>query len=173
MALIGLVLIKAADYLVEKQKSLPVKALHMHQRIGQFEILKKIEKNWVKFKFVTALILLVVLILAGTIFLSEVENLSLVDAFYCVCSTFTPLEYGELTIENRQKLLAKWILIQSMTNADLEAADLDNDGVGGVAEFVLFKLKDMGKIREEDISVLKEKFEELDLDQSSIKLRER
>lgn len=163
MALIGFVLIKAADYLVEKQKRLPVKALHMHQHVGRFEILKKIAKNWVKFRFVAALILLAVLKLAETIFLSEVENLDLVDAFYCICSTFTPLESGgkcfstergrifavfwilagiiclalfflyiaELNIENREKLLAKWILSRSMTYADLEEADLDKDGVVG------------------------------------------
>ncbi|XWS51752.1 hypothetical protein CRYUN_Cryun11dG0010200 [Craigia yunnanensis] len=163
IALIGLVLTKAADYLVEKQETLLVKALHMHQKVGQLEILKETENNRVKFKFYTALILLVVLILAGTIFLSKVENLDLVDAFYCVCSTITTLGYGdksfsteggrifaifwilagticlaqfflyiaELNTENRQKALVKWVLSRRTTNVDLEAADLDNDGVVG------------------------------------------
>ncbi|XWS09682.1 hypothetical protein CRYUN_Cryun39dG0009900 [Craigia yunnanensis] len=198
MALIGLVLTKAADYLVEKQETLLVKALHMHQKVGQLEILKEIENNRMKHKFYTALILLVVLILAGTIFLSKVENLDLVDAFYCVCSTITTLGYGdksfstaggrifavfwilagticlaqfflyiaELNTENRQKALVKLVLSRRMTNVDLEVADLDDDGVVGVAEFVLFKLKEMGKVCQEDISLIMEEFEELDVDQS-------
>lgn len=35
-----------------------------------------------------------------------------------------------------------------------------------VAEFVIYKLKEMGKINEEDISVLMERFRTLDADQS-------
>lgn len=163
MALIGLVLSKAADYFVEKQETLLVKALHMNQKVGELDILKEIENNRMKYKFYTALILLVVLILAGTIFLYNVENLDIVDAFYCVCSTITTLGYGdksfsteagrifavfwilagtlclaqfffymaELNTENRQKALVKWVLNRRMTNVDLEAADLDDDGVVG------------------------------------------
>lgn len=198
MALIGLGLTKAADYLVEKQETLLVKALHMHQKVGQLEILKEIENNRAKYKFYSVLILLLVLIFAGSIFLSKVENLDLVDAFYCVCSTITTLGYGdksfsteggrvfavfwilagticlaqfflyiaELNTENRQKALVKWVLSKRMTNVDLEAADLDDDGVVGAAEFVLFKLKEMGKVCQEDISLIMEEFEELDVDQS-------
>lgn len=198
MALIGLVLSKAADYFVEKQETLLVKALHMNQKVGELDILKEIENNRMKYKFYTALILLVVLILAGTIFLYNVENLDIVDAFYCVCSTITTLGYGdksfsteagrifavfwilagtlclaqfffymaELNTENRQKALVKWVLNRRMTNVDLEAADLDDDRVVGVAEFVLFKLKEMGKICQEDISPIMEEFEDLDVDQS-------
>ncbi|XP_022734272.1 two-pore potassium channel 1-like [Durio zibethinus] len=198
MALIGLVLTKAADYLVEKQETLLVKAFHMHKKVGELEILKEIENNRVKYKFYTALILLVLLILSGTVFLYKVENLDLVDAFYCVCSTITTLGYGdksfstkggrifavfwilagticlaqfflyiaELNTENRQKALAKWVLTRRVTNVDLEAADLDDDGVVGAAEFVLFKLKEMGKICQEDISLIMEEFEVLDVDQS-------
>ncbi|KAK6269505.1 hypothetical protein POUND7_006610 [Theobroma cacao] len=198
MALIGLVLTKAADYLVEKQETLLVKALHMHQKVGQLEILKEIENNRIKYKFYMALILLIVLILTGTIFLSKVENLDLIDAFYCVCSTITTLGYGdksfsteggrifavfwilagticlaqfflyiaELNTEKRQRALVKWVLCRRMTNVDLEAADLDDDGVVGAAEFVLFKLKEMGKICQDDILLIMEEFEELDVDQS-------
>ncbi|XVE50835.1 hypothetical protein DITRI_Ditri01bG0195700 [Diplodiscus trichospermus] len=198
MALIGLVLSKAADYLVEKQEILLVNALHMNQKVNRLEIMKEIENNKVKFKFYTALILLVLVISAGTIFLSKVESLDLVDAFYCVCSTITTLGYGdksfsteggrifavfwilagtislaqfflyiaELNTEQRQKALVKCVLTRRMTNVDLEAADLDDDGVVGAAEFVLFKLREMGKICREDISPIMEEFEELDVDQS-------
>ncbi|TYH30487.1 hypothetical protein ES288_A01G099400v1 [Gossypium darwinii] len=198
MALVGLVLTKAADYLAEKQEILLVKALHMNQKVGELQVLKEIETNRVKYKFYTTLIILVVLILSGTIFLYKVENLGLVDSFYCVCSTITTLGYGdksfsteggrifavfwilasticlaqfflyvaEVNTENRQRALVKWVLGRRTTNVDLEAADIDDNGVVGAAEFVLFKLKEMGKICQQDISVIMEEFENLDVDQS-------
>ncbi|KAK8527101.1 hypothetical protein V6N12_054327 [Hibiscus sabdariffa] len=198
MALIGLLLSKAADYLAEKQEILLVKALNMYKKVGDFEVLKEIETKRVKYKFYTTLILLVVLILTGTVFLYKVEHLDLVDAFYCVCSTVTTLGYGdksfsteggrifavfwilasticlaqfflyvaEVSTENRQKALAKWVLTRKTTQLDLEAADIDGDGVVGAAEFVIFKLKEMGKICQNDIALILEEFEDLDVDQS-------
>ncbi|XP_042477930.1 two pore potassium channel a-like [Macadamia integrifolia] len=198
MALVGLILSKAADYLVEKQEILLVKALHLHQKPGEREILKELENNRVKYKFVVTLILLLLLILVGTIFLYKVEKLDLVDAFYCVCSTITTLGYGdksfstemgrvfavfwiltsticiaqfflylaELNTERRQHLLVKWVLNRRMTYTDLEAADLDDDGVVSAAEFVIYKLKEMGKIKQEDVALVLEEFENLDFDQS-------
>ncbi|XP_030514850.1 two-pore potassium channel 1 [Rhodamnia argentea] len=198
MALVGLILSKAADYLVEKQEILLVKALHLRNKVGPTEMLKKIETNRVRYKCVTALILLLLLIVAGTTFLALVENLDIVDAFYCACSTITTLGYGdksfstkagrvfavfwiltsticlaqfflyiaELNTENRQRELVKWVLSRRMTNVDLEAADLDDDGVVGAAEFIIYKLKEMGKISQEDVSLILEEFDDLDVDQS-------
>ncbi|KAL2466908.1 Two-pore potassium channel 1 [Abeliophyllum distichum] len=169
----------------------------MRQKLGPAEILE-VESNKVRYKCFTAMALLVVLILVGTIFLATVEKLDIVDAFYCVCSTITTLGYGdksfstkagrvfatfwiltsticvaqffcyiaELNTESRQKALVKWVLTRRMTNVDLEAADLDDDGVVGPAEFVLYKLKEMGKINQEDILLVMEEFEILDVDQS-------
>ncbi|XP_057723249.1 two-pore potassium channel 1 [Arachis stenosperma] len=198
MALVGLILGKAADYLVEKQEFLLVKALHMHQNVGQREILKEVEVNKTRYKFLLAFFLLLIMIIAGTVFLIMVEKLEFVDAFYCVCSTLTTLGYGdksfsteagrifavfwilagtislaqvflyiaELNTESRQKKIVKWVLSKKMTNLDLEAADIDDDGTVGAAEFVVYKLKEMGKISQEDISLLMQEFEELDVDQS-------
>ncbi|KAL1307327.1 hypothetical protein HN51_049287 [Arachis hypogaea] len=198
MALVGLILGKAADYLVEKQEFLLVKALHMHQNVGQREILKEVEVNKTRYKFLLAFFLLLIMIIAGTVFLIMVEKLEFVDAFYCVCSTLTTLGYGdksfsteagrifavfwilagtislaqvflyiaELNTESRQKKIVKWVLSKKMTNLDLEAADIDDDGTVGAAEFVVYKLKEMGKISQEDISLLMQEFEELDVDQN-------
>lgn len=161
MALIGLILSKAADYLVEKQEILLVKALHMSHKVGTTEILKEVETNKVRYKCLTVFILLLLLIIIGTIFLATVEKLDLVDAFYCVCATITTLGYGdksfstevgrafaviwilastitlaqfflyvaELNTERRQKALANWVRTRKMTSVDLEAADIDDDGV--------------------------------------------
>ncbi|OVA02177.1 EF-hand domain [Macleaya cordata] len=198
MALIGLTLSKSADYLVEKQESLLVKCLHINKKVGASDLFKEIEENRVKYKFILNLGLLVLLMVVGTIFLSRVEHLSLVDAFYCVCSTITTLGYGdksfstdagrifavfwiltstvclglfflhlaELSTERKQQSLVNWVLRRKMTYIDLEAADLDDDGVLSAAEFIIYKLKEMGKINQEDIALVMKEFEDLDVDQS-------
>ncbi|CAK7324510.1 unnamed protein product [Dovyalis caffra] len=198
MALVGLILSKAADYLVEKQEILLIKALHMHQKLGPAAFLKEIETNKVKYKCYLAVVILSVLMLVGTIFLYMIEDLDGIDAFYCICSTITTLGYGdksfstgygrmfavfwipmgtiglgqlllyiaELFTESRQKALVNWVLTRRMTNLDLEAADMDDDGVVGAAEFIIYKLKEMGKISQEDIALVMKEFEDLDVDQS-------
>ncbi|KAF8409725.1 hypothetical protein HHK36_005804 [Tetracentron sinense] len=198
MALCGLILIKAADYLVEKQEVHLVKALHMHQKIGPTDIRNEIEANRVKYKLLMILVLLLLLILVGTIFIARVEKMGFVDGFYCVCSSITTLGYGdksfsteagrvfavfwiptsticvaqlflylaELYTESRQRSLVKWVLTRRMTPEDFEAADLDDDGVISADEFIIYKLKEMGKISQEDISHIMDEFEKLDVDQS-------
>lgn len=198
VAIIALFLSKAADYLVEKQEVLFYKALHMNMKCSEAKILRGIEANKAKYKLYTAGLLLVTTIVVGTVFLWEIEKLSLVDSFYCVCATITTLGYGdrsfstevgrtfavfwiitstiilalffmylaEFYTERRQKMLAKWVLTRRMTIMDLEAADLDNDRQVGPAEFVVYKLKELGKISQEDISSFLEEFDKLDVDQS-------
>ncbi|ONK67423.1 uncharacterized protein A4U43_C06F20100 [Asparagus officinalis] len=198
MTIVALFLSKAADYIVEKQEILLVKALHVRNKAGDARMLREIEANRVRYKFLTNAVFLVLLVAAGTIFLCKVEKLDLVDAFYCVCCTITTLGYGdksfsseggrvfavfwiltsciclaqfflylaEVYTERRQHLLAKWVLTRRMTFVDLEAADLDEDGVVGAAEFIIYKLKEMGKISQEDIALVMEEFEDLDVDQS-------
>ncbi|XP_057961006.1 two-pore potassium channel 1-like isoform X1 [Malania oleifera] len=198
MALVGLILSKAADYLVEKQEILLVKAIHLHEKVGPTEILKEVENNKAKYKFLMVLILLLVFMIVGTIFLCQVEEMKLIDAFYCVCSTITTLGYGdesfstgigrvfaiiwilssticlaqfflylaEFYTEHRQRSLVKWVLTRKMTVSDLEAADLDDDNVVSAAEFIVYKLKELGKINQEDISAVMEQFKNLDVDHS-------
>lgn len=199
MAIVALFLSRAADYLVEKQEVLLVKAMHLrNNKASEAKMLREIEGKKAKYKFVTNAMFLLILIAAGTAFLVKVEKLSLVDAFYCVCCTITTLGYGdksfsteggrvfavfwiltsticvaqfflylaEVYTEHRQRLLAKWVLTRRMTFVDLEAADLDEDGVVGAAEFIIYKLKEMGKISQEDIAVVMEEFEDLDVDHS-------
>ncbi|XWS12957.1 hypothetical protein CRYUN_Cryun37aG0134400 [Craigia yunnanensis] len=198
MALVGLILSKAADYIVEKQEILLVKAMHMNEKFNAAEILMEVETNKVKYKFFMTTLLLLVLIIVGISFLSLVEEMEFIDAFYCVCSTITTLGYGdesfstgvgrifaifwilsstlclaqfflylaELYTERRQKSLLKWVLTRKLTLSDLEAADLDHDEVVSAAEFILYKLKEMGKVCQEDILLLIERFKTLDVDHS-------
>lgn len=95
MALVGIILSQAADYIVEKQEILVVRAIYMRGKVSQNEILKEVETNKVKYKFIMVGVLLLVLIVVGTVFLFLVEELSFMDAFYCVCSTITTLGYGD------------------------------------------------------------------------------
>ncbi|XP_060199581.1 two-pore potassium channel 1-like [Lycium barbarum] len=83
-----------------------------------------------------------------------------------VCAAQFFLYVAEFNTQSRQKELVKLVLTRRMTNVDLEEADLDNDGVVGAAEFVVYKLKEMGKINQEDVSLLLDEFESLDDDQS-------
>ncbi|KAL2944109.1 Two-pore potassium channel 1 [Bienertia sinuspersici] len=82
----------------------------------------------------------------------------------CVAQFF--LYLTEMHTEKRQKHLVYQVLTRQMTNVDLEAADMDDDGAVNAAEFVLYKLKEMEKITGEDISLVMEEFEELDVNQS-------
>ncbi|KAL6200866.1 hypothetical protein ACLB2K_024581 [Fragaria x ananassa] len=198
MALVGLILGKAADYIVEKQEVLLVRAIHFHEKVGSAELLKEVESDKVKFKCITAGILLVVLFVIGTAFLCVVEELEVLDAIYCVCSTITTLGYGDKSFstaagrsfavfwiitstmclaqfylylaeqytEKRQRSLVRWVLTRRLTPSDLEEADLDHDKVVSASEFVIYKLKEMGKISQEDVSLIMETFKKLDIDHS-------
>ncbi|RAL48763.1 hypothetical protein DM860_001083 [Cuscuta australis] len=151
MALGGLILSNGADYLVEKQEALVVRALHMRKKMGPSDIIKEIDAHKTGYNFSTegGRIFAVLWILTSTI------NLGL---FF--------LYIAELNTEKRRKALVKRVLNRPLTNVDLEAADIDEDGTVGAAEFVLYKLKEMGKITQEDISLVLEEFEVLDIDQS-------
>uniref|UniRef100_A0A7N0RE49 Potassium channel domain-containing protein n=1 Tax=Kalanchoe fedtschenkoi TaxID=63787 RepID=A0A7N0RE49_KALFE len=198
MAMVGLLLSKSADYLVERQEILLVKAIRRNQKANALAITQESETNRIKYKCLTVFVILLVLMIIGTIFLKVVEKLSFVNSFYCVCSTITTLGYGDvsfttkggrvfaifwvlsgtlcvaqfflyiaqLSTEKRRKSLVKWVLNRQMTKLDLEAADFNGDGVVDAAEFVLYKLKEMGKINKEDIDLVMEEFEHLDVDQT-------
>ncbi|KAJ9535801.1 hypothetical protein OSB04_un001048 [Centaurea solstitialis] len=57
-----------------------------------------------------------------------------------------------LHTQKRRWKMMKWTLKRKTTIADLEAADLDNNGFIGKDEFILYKLREMGKISHEDIT---------------------
>ncbi|XP_058101228.1 two-pore potassium channel 3-like [Magnolia sinica] len=68
----------------------------------------------------------------------------------------------ELRIDKRNRTVAKWVLQKKMTIGDLVAADLDNDGSVSKSEYVIYKLKEMGKIAEKDILQICNQFDGLD-----------
>ncbi|KAI3456578.1 hypothetical protein Pfo_013241 [Paulownia fortunei] len=188
MALIGLLLSKAADNIVEKQEIFLVKAIHMREKCSPAEILKEVETNRVKYKFFTVLLLLVMLITAGTIFLYQKERLDLFDAFYCVCATITTLGYGDKSFSTSEgrTFASFWILIGTICLAQFfySLAELYTERRRkSLVKWVLTRkltisdleaadldndkvVRHMGKISEEDIAMVMEWFKHLDVDQS-------
>ncbi|KAI3899452.1 hypothetical protein MKW92_010150 [Papaver armeniacum] len=83
-----------------------------------------------------------------------------------ICLGLFFLHLAELTSERKQRSIIKRVLTRKMTHVDLEAADFDDDGVVSATEFILYKLKEMGKVQHEDIVLLMKEFENLDVDQS-------
>ncbi|GMJ14524.1 CA2+ ACTIVATED OUTWARD RECTIFYING K+ CHANNEL 1, TWO PORE K CHANNEL, TWO PORE K CHANNEL 1 [Hibiscus trionum] len=83
-----------------------------------------------------------------------------------VCLAQFFLYLAEIYTERRQRALVKWVLTRNLTTGDLEAADMDHDEVVSAAEFILYKLKEMGKIGQEDVLMLMDRFKDLDVDHS-------
>lgn len=200
MALVGLLLSSAADYLVEKQERLLIKALDAGQSHGLDQFSNEIQTHKAQWKLLASLVTLLALIVVGIVVLHEVEGLDFLNSFYCVCSTITTLGYGdqsfsteggrifaiiwilvssvclaqfflylaEARTEGRQQSLVHWVMTRKTTVTDLEAADMDSDGAVSAAEFVIYKLKEMGKIGEEDVALVLKQFDYLDADHSGL-----
>ncbi|KAJ0716426.1 putative EF-hand domain pair, potassium channel domain, EF-Hand 1, calcium-binding protein [Helianthus annuus] len=198
LLIVGFVLSKAAELLVEKQERLLIRALHLNETISEAEIMKRMKTKRVRNKCIMLVMLLLVLMAAGTGLLLWVEDLSFVHAFYCVIGTLTGLGYihtcfstkggrvfasfwilvgtayvarllfafALLHTERKQRSSVKRVLKRKTTVSDLEAADFDGDGIVVAAEFIVYKLKEMGKINEDDITPIMDEFEALDFNRS-------
>lgn len=121
MLIVGLVLSKAADLLVETQQRLLVRALHLNETIGEAEILKKIKTKKVRNKCIILVVLLLVFMAAGTGLLLSVEDLDFVHAFYCVIGTLTGLGYIDkcFSTTGGRVFALFWILLGTIYVAQL------------------------------------------------------
>ncbi|XP_024520485.1 LOW QUALITY PROTEIN: two pore potassium channel c [Selaginella moellendorffii] len=98
--------------------------------------------------------------LAGRLFASMwllISSLAVARAF---------LFLAEARIARRNRLIAKWVLTREMTVGDLVAADIDNNGFVSKSEFVVYKLKELGKISQDDIMEVCRQFNIMDRDNS-------
>ncbi|GAB4842951.1 hypothetical protein Ancab_012929 [Ancistrocladus abbreviatus] len=68
----------------------------------------------------------------------------------------------EFRIDKRNRRIANWVLKKQMTLGDLVSADLDNDGSISKSEYVVYKLKEMGKVAENDIIQICRQFDSLE-----------
>ncbi|KAI3466799.1 hypothetical protein Pfo_023462 [Paulownia fortunei] len=72
------------------------------------------------------------------------------------------LYLAEARVDKRHRRIAKWVLSQDMTVAQFLAADIDNNGFVSKSEYVIYMLKEMGKVSEKDILQICKQFERLD-----------
>ncbi|KAL5577152.1 hypothetical protein UlMin_018851 [Ulmus minor] len=72
------------------------------------------------------------------------------------------LYLAEARVDKRHRRMAKWVLGQDMTVSEFLAADIDNNGFVSKSEYVIYKLKEMGKITEIDVKQICHKFDMLD-----------
>ncbi|XP_062012811.1 two-pore potassium channel 3-like [Rosa rugosa] len=72
------------------------------------------------------------------------------------------LYLAEARVDKRHRKMAKWVLGQDMTVSEFLAADIDNNGFVSKSEYVVYKLKEMGKVSEKDIMQISNKFDRLD-----------
>ncbi|NP_001312521.1 two-pore potassium channel 3-like [Nicotiana tabacum] len=94
--------------------------------------------------------------MAGRIFASIwllVSTLAVARAF---------LYLAEARVDKRHRKMAKWVLDQDLTVSQFLAADIDNNGFVSKAEYVIYKLKEMGKISDKDVMLICKQFERLD-----------
>ncbi|XP_078170248.1 ca2+ activated outward rectifying K+ channel 6 [Carex rostrata] len=72
------------------------------------------------------------------------------------------LYLAEMRIEKRHRKIANFVLSRDMTISEFLEADIDHNGFVTKSEFVVYKLKEMGKITEKDVMLICEQFERLD-----------
>ncbi|CAK9146296.1 unnamed protein product [Ilex paraguariensis] len=72
------------------------------------------------------------------------------------------LYLAEARVDKRHRKMEKWVLGQDMTVSQFLAADIDHNGFVSKSEFVIYKLKEMGKVSEKEIFQICKIFDRLD-----------
>ncbi|KAL7112394.1 hypothetical protein ACP275_04G001400 [Erythranthe tilingii] len=72
------------------------------------------------------------------------------------------LYLAEARIDKRHRKITNWVLHRDITVEDLLAADTNHNGFISKSEYVIYKLKEMGKIKETDILQICNQFNKLD-----------
>ncbi|PWA53145.1 two-pore potassium channel 5 [Artemisia annua] len=72
------------------------------------------------------------------------------------------LYLAEARIDKRHRRVANWVLQREITVKDMLDADMNNNGFLSKSEYIVFKLKEMGKIDERDILQILNQFSKLD-----------
>ncbi|XP_061366215.1 two-pore potassium channel 5-like isoform X1 [Gastrolobium bilobum] len=72
------------------------------------------------------------------------------------------LYLAEARIDRRHRRMAKKVLHRQITVDDLLTADINNNGFISKSEYIIMKLKEMGKIQEKDVLQICDQFRKLD-----------
>ncbi|XP_040949775.1 two-pore potassium channel 3, partial [Gossypium hirsutum] len=73
------------------------------------------------------------------------------------------LYLAEARVGKRHRKMTKWVLDHDLTISEFLPADIDNNGFVSKLEFVIYKLKELGKVSEKDIMQICETFDRLDV----------
>ncbi|XP_062005330.1 two-pore potassium channel 5 [Rosa rugosa] len=76
------------------------------------------------------------------------------------------LYLAEARVDKRHRKIVNWVLHREITVQDLLAADINNHGFISKSEYIVYKLKEMGKIDEKDIMQICDQFSKLDSNHS-------
>ncbi|KAJ4968837.1 hypothetical protein NE237_015538 [Protea cynaroides] len=76
------------------------------------------------------------------------------------------LYLAEARIDKRHRRITNWVLQRDITVVDILAADVNNHGFISKSDYVVYKLKEMGKIGEKDILQICNQFRKLDRNNS-------
>ncbi|CAN4091877.1 unnamed protein product [Withania somnifera] len=68
----------------------------------------------------------------------------------------------EVRVDERQKKVEKWVMEQDMTVDQFQVVANDNSGFVSKSDYVIYKLKELGKITDRDILMINKQFERLD-----------
>ncbi|GFZ04460.1 Ca2+ activated outward rectifying K+ channel 5 [Actinidia rufa] len=104
----------------------------------------------------------------GALILYFVEELDWIDSIYLSVMSVTTvvarafLYLAEARIDKRHRRITKWVLHREITIDDLLAADINNNGFISKSEYIVYKLKEMGKTGEKDIMQICNQFNKLD-----------
>ncbi|CAL1400685.1 unnamed protein product [Linum trigynum] len=72
------------------------------------------------------------------------------------------LYLAEARVDKRQRRMAKWVLGHDMTVSEFLAADIDHNGYVSKSEYVIYKLKEMGKVTDKDVLQICQNFDRID-----------
>ncbi|KAG7536194.1 Potassium channel domain [Arabidopsis suecica] len=108
--------------------------------------------------------------MCGVLIVHFVEKIGWLDSFCFSVMMVTTVGYGdqafntwpEARVDKRNIERAKKVLGETMTISEFFAADIDNNGCLSLAEYTIYKLKQMEKITQEDIIQICNQFHKLD-----------
>lgn len=93
-----------------------MRVLYVRKKLGSSDFMNEISINKIRYKFVLVLVFFLIFIVIGIMFLILVEELDIVDVFYCVCVIIIILGYGDnsFLIEGGRVFVVLWILTSTI-----------------------------------------------------------
>ncbi|KAJ3676240.1 hypothetical protein LUZ60_003652 [Juncus effusus] len=161
-------------YLLDKQEQVLLSTMdekRLNVIFSTYIMDEKKRRVRIRMKVAMAIGVVVVFIAVGSIMVHLLEGLDWIDSFYLTVISVTTvgllvargfIYLTELRFERRNRKVANWVLRRKITVQDLAAADTNSDGSISKSDFIVYKLKEMGKITEKDLSEISDQFDALD-----------